>query len=864
MTFLVPYGLQPLNNSDLENNIGFLANTLNLTDFTRRAFENLGLGDAFDKFGIDTLTAAVDNNESVNLDKWWQKAQPTALKEIPGKALLQVFEGSQGTLSLLGKIGHTVATYNMKIQPIFRYLHAFVKRHIEESVSSLRRMTLTELFTGMAQALHPSQTIRETTEDLLATFRIIRDTTRANQPKNQKGLFRKFGLTLPTFEEESTTVTHLVWRLNLLQSREIALSAKVLKKTWHFRLNPALRLHILFHYLRIFHSFPPRDKYKVEILSNLTGKSNWMWAQLCGIYANLSIYLPQNTFCLVLDYFPFPSFQFSLTSSVMTQLLKETWTGVQREKRDLLIQHMYSLDLGNLLTLQNFYVLTDKYKFLILLSDMEYSFSDGPGPLQSSTQKVKSKVVQSSSFQCFIEVAISILVYFEKQIVNYSSCNSLQEYNFTSLQRNSHSFEFDQSFCQKDILFCKCHLLVMAKAGSFVKARITNYMFSGDQGATCEYGGIVFYALLQFNALEDINTICTIRWKNTKHLKNVYSVGNKMIVLAFSFKLWSLLNAEVIFSETSCLVVQVSPCFVRQDLNVAKGMHLTGCFSGQQPKVKGWGSCYHQPHLSVTLTRYYSCTVVQISKQNVISSLFSLPAEAEMFVNNFCELQLDIRVDPGAETTLRKYTTYAQLANHYYQDQNLSSVKMSEYFQLRSVFPWEDLNASYSLANTDGGALFHNETTFRVITEKGKHTIGETLSQSPAVFSMFSTENKRNSTERNSSVLLCLTASLDLAFVDSQHTLVFGMKLFGIESWVEIYAESSNVAHAPVASYSLPSIYYCSDVLPEVITTEVVVLHFGSESTGQKHAAEVKVKTKVKFVPMHKAFFRRAVFVFPQ
>ncbi len=204
----------------------------------------------------------------------------------------------------------------------------------------------------------------------------------------------------------------------------------------------------------------------------------------------------------------------------------------------------------------------------------------------------------------------------------------------------------------------------VAAHGFHVNVSFTYYAYDGDNGTDCEYGGVAFYNANQHSPshtkvdrlnISEITTVCTSKLQDRKHLQNMYSKENTLLVVAYSFKHLSFLDLKLTARKTSCLAIRLNPCELQRCFlpKVVLGLCDTkrmGEAFGFQPRKQSLSFKKREKRVSLKLATDRECFVVQISKNVHFATVDHV---FEFFVDSFCELVFNIWSN---SSSVMKYT----------------------------------------------------------------------------------------------------------------------------------------------------------------------------------------------------------------
>ncbi len=421
-----------------------------------------GLVNDFATMDRQTLAAKYNkSNPTLNSpwEKWYFETAKKVEKHTPFHTQRAIIDNLYGGRIMWQRMSNLleISKYKKYVKPILKYVHGFIANYIKENI--IVKFSHLSFLGGMVDALFPQKLYRVETKDVLhgvslsqrspcQYLRLSRNATGRSKVRlkyfahfdnfdyiflfrHQCDRLKKRNKPITMYTPEHEDVKSLVMELKLLQTKKITYNWFVFEKHWHFKLDKRLRLSLRFHSLRIYNRRPSVCKYKVAFYREYAdldyGNVTKALLQLCGIYYDLKLFLPQHLINIVLHYSPIDAFQFHMTSTVMTQLLYETCALDVTFHSTLAFEDtqrsLHTIHLSTFVTKQFYHVITEKYNVLKVSSaNSEFYFSDGPSHLQN--RKIQHSVV-SSSFNCFVVLYLNLLAHCDKQAISYTPVQDL-------------------------------------------------------------------------------------------------------------------------------------------------------------------------------------------------------------------------------------------------------------------------------------------------------------------------------------------------------------------------------------------------------------------------------------------------------
>ncbi len=332
-----------------------------------------------------------------------------------------------------------------------------------------------------------------------------------------------------------------------------------LRLFWRFQMATGISHKVTLMHVKLLHDF-------VLCNYNFTCETKISTLAFCGLYSNLDVYSGMPDIYYTLNYFPTPTFAFSIFLDVISSgiLYTSAFTWYFH-------QPVWKLDTQVVFVKKEAYVYkVEVEKYLIVYffihqtRDMTLTFHRGPGRLSSSeTVYLENLLYRCHTFVCFASVTMH-----RNESDNFKMSFYGSEAPYKKQTGGSKMFPWKISLPNQKNDFIILKLFCIANDSS-VKASVKQFGMKAPADHGCKYGGISFYD----NHSSESEIICTVKNNYFSTIRNVYSTGHQVVIVAYAHENYAVLNATVEISWSNCHVIKINLCPLRNSPIHTKLLH---------------------------------------------------------------------------------------------------------------------------------------------------------------------------------------------------------------------------------------------------------------------------------------------------
>lgn len=280
---------------------------------------------------------------------------------------------------------------------------------------------------------------------------------------------------------------------------------------------------------------------------------------LCGIYSDISLFLPGHKVEIHLFYCFFSSFAFHILIDIFSHSMIEShkvWEPVSNG--NYLVRTYHSDIIFSKRTVEAFHIVTEKFNIIVAYFS-EYTdaeFWDGPGFLSQSLKRTGS-FMKFHSFQAVIKVTTNAGLY----QLNYTSVHDRlwweKVHPVDDLQEIKHS---SHQCTNENTKLCLRIFHIEAPLAKHINVSFSHFAYAGDNDTGCLYGGAALFdttfdmyfhktCCTQLSNFQEILTVCPSVPHFWRNLQEFYSFQNNVLVVVYSYLQYSSLEIGLKVSQ---------------------------------------------------------------------------------------------------------------------------------------------------------------------------------------------------------------------------------------------------------------------------------------------------------------------------
>ncbi len=283
--------------------------------------------------------------------------------------------------------------------------------------------------------------------------------------------------------------------------------------------------------------------------------------RICGIFSRTEYFPHASAHCVKIEadfLVPTVSFAASIifevwSSCVITSNTKEEHRGTLYQREfitKMLLQNS---------SLSNYHVATDKTKALKLFFlhhlGIEYHLFEGPG----RNHLIQSQpVVVTKGFQVIVDIWASSSQDVSKTSTQFVFVSHRKEEDRRIVlpKDKQLALHLSSQYTFYRNLYLR-RISIFATPGKYLNVSFQKFLFVGDNGTQCLFGGLVFHDFDK-NHTELIRTICTSIPDDWKNLQNVVSASAGLFVTFYAYKSHSNIEIKLKVSQSQCKPVRIN------------------------------------------------------------------------------------------------------------------------------------------------------------------------------------------------------------------------------------------------------------------------------------------------------------------
>lgn len=281
---------------------------------------------------------------------------------------------------------------------------------------------------------------------------------------------------------------------------------------------------------------------------------------LCGTYSQMHIFPHSNLVTVALDANSLIPFAVCFSHTVIDDQLLAS-----HQKLDC-VSWPYMIFQKIKVVVSTFDIQVEKYKHiaLVLQGKLKFLVFDGPGILSPHRSFFDKKVINMSSFQCFLQLCET----FDKtrhdtafaEVVKYFPITAPLSHIDVSQQTKVHHFYTNSSLFSPSNFLKSFH--VQTETELQLNLTVLQMQFTGLSSSSCKYGGLAVYDKVRLHSQEanDQRAHSFSLCNTIKLQRNTYSTNSDLLFVGYTYQKYSGIQAQIQLSTTPCKAIKLDLC----------------------------------------------------------------------------------------------------------------------------------------------------------------------------------------------------------------------------------------------------------------------------------------------------------------
>ncbi len=342
--------------------------------------------------------------------------------------------------------------------------------------------------------------------------------------------------------------------------------------SWTFGLDKGLALKILVNCLRIYSLQQHRCRYNLSFIRH-EKYGSFADNTFCGIFSHLKCYpkgknLSMNLFLHAMMSFTF-SLSFDMIGSGIIQTTSELEVSLQSLSYPAKITK-YHIAIGTVLKqIERMHIAVEKYQRILVSSwhNKNITCKVNEAPVMFSDDVVSNckQNITTDTFQAVLKVVK--MTQHSRYFIKFKARRIFPSHIVKIF--NKESKQIASKRCHSSQKGCIDTHWIFAPKNMFVNISFTHFVFQGDNGSDCLYGGLAFFNMkkqrTRFGPIifwQYETTVCTsvpLEWQN---LQPIYAKTNEMLLVAYTYTGFSEMNFKAKIGYTHCQTVILNLCAI--------------------------------------------------------------------------------------------------------------------------------------------------------------------------------------------------------------------------------------------------------------------------------------------------------------